>query len=241
MREFGFAIEYDRGADAVVDAFADHPDLRSEALLCCPGGDRAWRVERVTGPAPAVDAVRPLLTDESLDRESVGEAACDCDRSHEAVPVDDDRLVVYSYLSGVEGCVTVPSLASRTLDGGLLFHVETAGAVREWRVLLQSDQKVGLLYDALGAKLRDGLSFRFDHLGDASGWERRLFPGAALPHEQRATLEAALERGYYETPRAVTLDELADDLGVPRSTLSYRLRQAEARLVGAHLGDRGSH
>lgn len=235
MREFAFAIEYDPGADAVVDAFRDHPELRSEAFLCCPGGDHLWRVERVIGPESTLDAVRPLLTDESVDRESVGAGSCACERTHDAVGAREDRLLVYSYLTGTADCVTVPTLATDALDGGLLFHVESREGTRTWRILMQNDQKVGLLYDTLGAKLREGLTFRFDHLGDPAGWERRLFSAVALPHEQLTTLEAALDRGYYETPREITLDELAADLGVPRSTVSYRLRQAEARLVTSHL------
>jgi predicted DNA binding protein len=243
MREFVFDIEYDRGAAAVMDAFLDHPELRSEALLCCPDGDRLWRVERLVAPEVVLEDLRPRLTgadavpdrDRDRDREFLGESACDCEQFHEAVDAAADRLVVFSYLSGVGGCVTVPTLAARLLDGGLLFHVEAREGVRQWRLLMQDDQKVGLLYDALAARLRDGLRFRFEHVGAATGWEGRLFPGVALPSEQLTTLEAALERGYYETPREITLDELAADLGVPRSTVSYRLRQAEARLVESHV------
>jgi predicted DNA binding protein len=44
-------------------------------------------------------------------------------------------------------------------------------------------------------------------------------------------LEAAVDRGYFETPREVTLDELAADLDLPGSTVSYRLRRATAELA----------
>jgi predicted DNA binding protein len=37
--------------------------------------------------------------------------------------------------------------------------------------------------------------------------------------------------GYYRTPRAVKLAEIADRLDVPESTLRYRLRRAEAWLT----------
>ncbi|WP_299331855.1 helix-turn-helix domain-containing protein [Haloplanus sp.] len=50
-------------------------------------------------------------------------------------------------------------------------------------------------------------------------------------------MRAALNHGYYRTPREVTLDGLAAELGVPRSTLSYRLRRAEERLVSGYLGE----
>jgi predicted DNA binding protein len=49
-------------------------------------------------------------------------------------------------------------------------------------------------------------------------------------------MAAAVERGYYETPREITVEELAEELDLPRSTLSYRLRRAEAELVRSFVG-----
>jgi predicted DNA binding protein len=56
-----------------------------------------------------------------------------------------------------------------------------------------------------------------------------------LPGEQQVALRTAYEHGYYDTPRDATLEELATALDVPRSTLSYRLRRAEAQLVRNHV------
>ncbi|ELY85169.1 bacterio-opsin activator HTH domain-containing protein [Natrialba taiwanensis DSM 12281] len=50
-------------------------------------------------------------------------------------------------------------------------------------------------------------------------------------------MQAAVEYGYYETPRQIDLSELADRLDVPRSTLSYRLRRAEATLASTFVGE----
>jgi predicted DNA binding protein len=52
-----------------------------------------------------------------------------------------------------------------------------------------------------------------------------------LPYEQRAALEAAVDAGYYATPRESTLAEVADAVDVPRSTLQYRLQKAETWLA----------
>jgi predicted DNA binding protein len=43
--------------------------------------------------------------------------------------------------------------------------------------------------------------------------------------------------GYYETPIETTLDAVADRLDLPRSTVSYRLRRAEAQLVESYLSE----
>ena len=52
-----------------------------------------------------------------------------------------------------------------------------------------------------------------------------------LTSEQRATLLAALEHGYFEEPRDVTLEELADILDLSPTAVSGRLRRAEEALV----------
>jgi predicted DNA binding protein len=56
-----------------------------------------------------------------------------------------------------------------------------------------------------------------------------------LSPEQEAALQAAVEHGYYESPREVDVGELAEHLDVPRSTLTYRLRRAEEHLAKQHV------
>lgn len=48
---------------------------------------------------------------------------------------------------------------------------------------------------------------------------------AKLTHEQRRTLRAAHERGYFEVPRRTTLPELADHFGISKQAVSQRLRR----------------
>lgn len=52
-----------------------------------------------------------------------------------------------------------------------------------------------------------------------------------LTDKQRQTLELALEEGYYERPREVSLSELADRLDISKSAVSQRIRTAEIKLV----------
>ena len=58
-----------------------------------------------------------------------------------------------------------------------------------------------------------------------------------LSPEQAAALEAAVEHGYYETPRETDAGDLADLLDLPRSTLTHRLRRAEAHLAKRRVAD----
>lgn len=58
---------------------------------------------------------------------------------------------------------------------------------------------------------------------------------AKLTGAEEDTLRTAREMGYYDVPRAIGVRDVAKRLGVSASAVSYRLRVAEAKLVGAHL------
>lgn len=52
-----------------------------------------------------------------------------------------------------------------------------------------------------------------------------------LSPKQHDALMKALEEGYFDVPRSVTMGELADDLGIAQQSLSKRLRRAHRNLV----------
>lgn len=52
-----------------------------------------------------------------------------------------------------------------------------------------------------------------------------------IPERQRQLLNLALEMGYYEVPREVTLQELADEADIAKPTASQHLRKAERHLM----------
>jgi predicted DNA binding protein len=237
MREFTFDIVYEAGTDPVMDVFIEHPSLFAEALHGGVTADGFWRVERLTGPSAALDAVERFHLDETVRTASVTETDCSATRVHDVLERSDDERVIYTYLEDVEDGESVQTLAGRYLPRGTLFCTQRREDRHSWRVFLQSDEKVGLLYDALSANLRSGLTFHMGHLGDAEGWGHDSLGSISLPPDQRQAMRAALDHGYYRTPRAITLDELAAELDVPRSTLSYRLRRAEERLVTGYLGE----
>jgi predicted DNA binding protein len=53
----------------------------------------------------------------------------------------------------------------------------------------------------------------------------------SVTEKQRKAVRAAVERGYYETPRKISLGELAAEFEVSRSALSQRLIAVESKLV----------
>lgn len=60
-------------------------------------------------------------------------------------------------------------------------------------------------------------------------------PAALLSDRQREAVEAALELGYYDDPRAATQADVADRLDCAASTAGDHLRKAEAKLVRAGM------
>ncbi|PSP78200.1 bacterio-opsin activator [Halobacteriales archaeon QS_1_68_20] len=52
-----------------------------------------------------------------------------------------------------------------------------------------------------------------------------------LTEKQREALILAFERGYFESPRETTLQEVADELGITQQSLSSRLRRGNRRLI----------
>lgn len=57
-----------------------------------------------------------------------------------------------------------------------------------------------------------------------------------LTEKQLATLELALEMGYYVRPRETDLTTLADRLGISKSAVSQRLRTAERKIIQHTVG-----
>lgn len=61
-----------------------------------------------------------------------------------------------------------------------------------------------------------------------------VLPAAAGPdlsRRQREVLERAVEFGYYELPRRISIEELASHMGLSRSTVSEHLQRGEAVLL----------
>ena len=63
--------------------------------------------------------------------------------------------------------------------------------------------------------------------------------GSLLTERQRECLLAALREGYFEVPRECTLAELAETLGVDKSTASETIRRGQARVLEKFFVDRG--
>lgn len=70
--------------------------------------------------------------------------------------------------------------------------------------------------------------FRREVMPSRAEWQELL---SSIPQRQREFLNTAAERGYFEIPREVTLEEIADEMEITKTTASNHLRKVERRLV----------
>jgi transposase-like protein len=234
MREFVFEIVYEQETAPLASLFtAGEKEVSSVGVGGCIDEDEFWRIERITGAQQAVSEIETDLSTELPGFESVTPVECEGAVHVEVLERSGEECEVYYHMEGVDGCESVATLTVEYLGTDVLLEVERDGESETWTVMMESDDGIGLLYDALQASLRPGLQFRFDHVGQASDRRVDLFARKNLSREKREALVKAVEQGYYETPRQITLDELAAKMDCPRSTLSYRLRRAESKLAKA--------
>lgn len=60
---------------------------------------------------------------------------------------------------------------------------------------------------------------------------------AALTDTQQEALVLAYERGYFESPRKVTMEEIGDELGITQQAVASRLRRGINHILGSTLTD----
>ncbi|MFB6200535.1 MAG: helix-turn-helix domain-containing protein [Halorhabdus sp.] len=82
---------------------------------------------------------------------------------------------------------------------------------------------------------------QFETMGtalDASGYEYELLsvvegrdPETLLTDRQRQCLTVAFREGYFEVPRGCTLEDVADAIGIDKSTASETIRRGSARVL----------
>lgn len=163
---------------------------------------------------------------------------CRLDWEHEVLAERPTSRLIYSKQSEGEGCRSVPYLVTRRLGDGALCRAQQYGNAYEWNVLVDDDRELSPVYEELEANLRPGLELTFERVDGSPDWTTDRPDADDLPPEQREALRAAIERGYYDTPRRMSLQEVAEAERIPVSTLQYRISRAEAWLAKNYLGGR---
>lgn len=230
MREVVFVVEYESGVNPIADLLVDTPDARVRTLACHVSERSLWRVDRAVGSTDVLDALSEMAGVRYFPDCLVRDG---CDGEWETTVLDrrHESLVLYSYWERSSDCDSVPHLAREAFGDGVVFDATWRGDRQRWRVLAP-DGPVAAFVSAVERLVGDGTTVAFERVteptGDGDGF-------GDLPPEQADALRAAVNAGYYETPRAIEAYELADELGIPGSTLTYRLRRAEAWLAKRYV------
>ncbi len=118
------------------------------------------------------------------------------------------------------------TLCDRLLvDGGSL--LEAWGTDGWWQVRVRYSDRDMLctVHDRL---VDNGITVDLRRVTDVS---KTAKAESQLTPEQREALEAALEHGYFEIPREISMEDLATELGISHQALSERLRRAYETLA----------
>lgn len=181
---------------------------------------------RLTATMPLEDGVgRATLLVEGDDRSSAVAALSAVEAVREVTTIEDGAGTT---LLAFE--TTAPFLQGPMRDADVPFEpplVVTDG-VAALTVTTDDDH-----LSALGDALREaGYAFDLEAVHTSVG------AAGPLTDRQETVLRAAVEAGYYESPRGTDLATLAADLDVSKSSLSVTLRRAERALATRYLEDR---
>ncbi len=179
---------------------------------------------RVLAGVPGEQTGFALVRITAADVESVVESMAAHDQITELTPAQVS-----------EGEVTVHFETTAPL---LLFSSQESGMPIELPVDIQdgeaeievtgSRERLSELADQLNAF---GLQYRVEHVRE------RLHESQLLSERQKEVVLAAIDEGYYDTPRCCTLTELAECLDIAKSTCSETLHRAEETIIKRFVAD----
>lgn len=238
MREYVFVLEYDRGVHPVRDVFIDYPEVVATALTVSITLDSGWRVERLTGPEHALDAVESIYFDEHCNDCTYPTPACDAELKYQVLEREPTARTLYRHVTDMSYCSSLGYLALETLGNGLVFDATQRGPYYKWRVLIPAERNIDALHRTLRNDLPEGVSLTVRRIGTPERWlhAKRPQSGTDLSFEQREAIETARRLGYYDHPRTATMEDVAAELDLPLTTLRYRLHRAEAWAAATALG-----
>ncbi len=145
---------------------------------------------------------------------------------------DTDHVEHVKRLDDVNLLITKPSCGAYSAiyqNHGTLRRSNTvSGRQREYNILVFRRKDLKNIIDNLE-------TFGTVTLGKLE--EFRASTGSQLTERQHEVVTEALTRGYYDWPREITNEKLAEELEISRATLHEHLRKAERTLLSSALTD----
>ena len=188
-------------------------------LTSCP--DVEIEVERIVKSGEK--AVIPLVWERGDDREAF-EAALDDDPTVEDYSLlaefENERLYRMEWIEQVRLLLQMLTSSKATV-------LDAVGQHDRWYLRIMYPDR-DLLSNTHEFCEEFGLTFEVEAVREMEGEPAGRY---SLTENQYEAMVTALERGYYDVPREVTLEDLADELGTSHQALSELLRRGTRGLI----------
>ena len=185
-----------------------YPNATFRVLAAVPGADSGFALVRITGPNVA-DVI-----DDMNDHPQVTELTL-------AQWSDNEATVHFE--------TTAPLLLFSARDSGM--PIELPVEITDGEATIEVTGSRERLAELAQQLENFGLQYRIEHVRE------RLHESQLLSERQLEVVAAAVDEGYYDTPRRCSLTELAEHLGVAKSTCSETLHRAEEAIIKRFVDD----
>lgn len=211
--------------------FAHEDGALADTLAALPDLDARVLRESSTNPGQSVYFLRL----DHADADRVRSVLVDDHTVDDVTPMSEFEDGQLSAVEFAEGTVLMGPHV--TTEGGLVVDARSANPAydpRGWheRWLLPSREAIHEVWQ----RARDeGFAFsllEFHRAGQVDGTYQGL---DALTDQQRRTLAAAYEQGYFAEPRETSLEELGESLDLSASAVGGRLKRGMKSLIGETL------
>ena len=189
-----------------------YPDVTFRVLAAVPGAESGFALVRITGPDV------PAVLEEMDEHPQLAELSLTQVSENEATVHFENMAPLLLFSSRNSGTPIEPPF--EIVDG--VATIDVTG----------SRTRVSELANQLS---EFGLEYQVEHVRE------RLHKSQLLSERQCELVVAAVEQGYYDTPRQCSLTELAEHLGIAKSTCSETLHRAEEAIVKRFIEELPTH
>lgn len=196
----------------VSEVTREFPDARFQVLTATPGDAAGFALVQIT--ADDIDSILDAIEA----HETIAEVS--------VMAIGDGVATVQ-----VEAHAPLLMLAARQAGVPIEMPVEVENGTARIDVTGAHDRVA-----EFGRALRSvGADFEVEYV------QQRMNPGESLTDRQREVLFEAVESGYYDVPRTCTLTEVAEHVGIAKSTCSEVLQRVERTIVREFVDDLPRH
>lgn len=182
---------------------------------------------RLESMIPTGDAVVPYFWVQSEDADAVEDALRESTLVNNVRAVDETESET---LFRVEWSLEINGLIDIVDDSeAVILEAEGLGDVWSFRMRFPEQENLSEFYETCVAH---GITPELEEINNLLGTPSNEF---GVTDAQREALLVALEAGYFEVPRRVTLVELAGQFDISDTALSQRIRRGLTTLISATM------